>query len=130
VGQLDEAALATRVVDELESIGLIDRTVVLEWRHHVLASAYPVYALDYTRRVREVMDGLATVRNLDLLGRGGRFFYSHLHDQMRLAREYTQTPAVRAMSAAVRPPPSELVRWHSFEPHAAPLVTRARRFPA
>lgn len=38
----------------------------------------------------EVVAGLQAVRNLDLLGRGGLFFYSHLHDQLRLGREYVR----------------------------------------
>jgi hypothetical protein len=40
--------------------------------------------------VREVRAALTRVQNLDTLGRGGLFFYSHLHDQMRFARDYVE----------------------------------------
>lgn len=33
-------------------------------------------------------DAIGTIENLDLLGRGGLFWYSHLHDQMRLAKDW------------------------------------------
>jgi len=90
VAELPEAALAERVGGELAGIGLIDPREIIEWRHHLLANAYPVYALDWSRSVAEVMVGLGAIRNLDLLGRGGLFFYSHLHDQLRLGREYVR----------------------------------------
>lgn len=91
VASLDDAALAGRVIDDLSRVGLIDATEVLEWRHHRLPNAYPVYALGWSRTVAEVVAGLAGIRNLDLLGRGGLFFYSHLHDQLRLGKDYVRT---------------------------------------
>ena len=87
--------MAARVIDELEGVGLIERRSVIEWRHHFLANAYPVYSLGYRERVAEIERGVASVPNLDLLGRGGRFWYSHLHDQLRAAKNY-----VRSFSAS------------------------------
>jgi hypothetical protein len=49
-----------------------------------------VYALDWSRTAAEATAGLRGLRNLDLLGRGGLFFYSHLHDQLRLGKEYVR----------------------------------------
>jgi protoporphyrinogen oxidase len=60
----------------------------MEWRHHLLPNAYPVYSLGWERRTAELLAEMARVGNLDLLGRGGLFLYSHLHDQIRLGREY------------------------------------------
>jgi len=34
------------------------------------------------------MDALSAILNLDLIGRGGQFFYSHLHDQLRFGKDY------------------------------------------
>jgi protoporphyrinogen oxidase len=90
VSGLSEEALVARVVDELEEVRLIARTEVLETRHHFLANAYPVYASGYDEHVREVRAALTRIQNLDTLGRGGLFFYSHLHDQMRFARDYVE----------------------------------------
>ena len=88
---LTDEALAARVIDELEGVGLIERRSVVEWRCHFLPNAYPVYSLGYRELLAEVEHGVAGVRNLDLLGRGGRFWYSHLHDQLRAAKDYVRS---------------------------------------
>jgi len=48
-------------------------------------------AFDYADSVRAIRDGLRAIANLDLLGRGGLFWYSHLHDQLRLAKDYIRS---------------------------------------
>jgi protoporphyrinogen oxidase len=80
--------LATRVLAELDSIGIISASKVIEWRHHFLPNAYPVYSLNYQARVAQIIEGLGEISNLDLIGRGGQFFYSHLHDQLRFGKDY------------------------------------------
>jgi protoporphyrinogen oxidase len=90
VQQLSDDALAARVIDEVATLGLVERARVLEWRHHFLANAYPVYTLDCARTVAVVLDALARIANLETVGRGGRFFYSHLHDQLRFGRDYVE----------------------------------------
>jgi len=80
--------LATRVIAELSSIGIIEASKVIEWRHHFLPNAYPVYSLNYQNRVARIVKGLGAIANLDLVGRGGQFFYSHLHDQLRFGKDY------------------------------------------
>jgi len=85
---LPESDLLARVVREVASTGLVRPRDVLESRHHWLPAAYPVYALGHAEAVRELEAGLAPLANLTLLGRGGRFWYSHLHDQLSTARSY------------------------------------------
>ena len=80
--------LAARVIAEIDSIGIVSASKVLEWQHHFLPNAYPVYSLGYAAQVAEVVEGLSAISNLDLLGRGGQFFYSHLHDQLRFGKDY------------------------------------------
>ena len=80
--------LATRVMAELDSTGIIKREKVIEWRHHFLPNAYPVYSLNYSSRVSRIREALGAISNLDLIGRGGQFFYSHLHDQLRFGKDY------------------------------------------
>jgi protoporphyrinogen oxidase len=87
-GRLDEESLFRDAVDHLEELGLLSRNRVLEWRHHVLSNAYPVYSLDYAERVQSIMKSVAEPANLEVLGRNGLFFYSHLHDQLRFAKDY------------------------------------------
>jgi protoporphyrinogen oxidase len=99
-----DAALVERVVRELAGVGLVRPPEVIEWRHHVLPNAYPVYALGHREAVGTVVGALGAIRNLDLLGRGGLFWYSHLHDQLRLGRRYVGELADRpAAGDAWRP---------------------------
>jgi protoporphyrinogen oxidase len=103
LASLDDAALAARVVAELAGIGLVDPATVVEWRHHILPNAYPVYGLDYSGAVATVRDALGAIENLDLLGRNGLFWYSHLHDQLRLAKDYVGTlPSLRKAAVSAR----------------------------
>jgi protoporphyrinogen oxidase len=86
--------LAAQVVEELNLIGLIRREQVVEWRVHRLPFAYPVYSMGYAREVAIIKNGLASFVNLDTLGRAGNFFYSHLHDQLRLGKDYVNALAI------------------------------------
>jgi protoporphyrinogen oxidase len=97
-----DTALAERVIAELAGVGLLERREVIEWRHHLLPHAYPVYGLGWERQAAIVVAALEQVRNLDLVGRGGLFFYSHLHDQMRMGKNYLRTLATEQYAAALR----------------------------
>ena len=46
IGKLDPAELAERVIAELAATALVEPREVLDWRHHWLPNAYPVYALE------------------------------------------------------------------------------------
>ncbi|HJQ82498.1 MAG TPA: FAD-dependent oxidoreductase [Candidatus Binatia bacterium] len=93
---LSDGALVDRVVSELERLGLVRPDAVLETHVHFLPHAYPVYALDFGATVARVLDALAGIENLDTLGRGGRFVYGHLHDQLGVAKEYVARRAAAA----------------------------------
>jgi protoporphyrinogen oxidase len=79
--------LAERVTAELVALKLVNRAEVLEWKHHFLANAYPVYSTDYSREVRIITEEFAQISNLTTLGRAGLFSYGHLHDQLRMAKD-------------------------------------------
>lgn len=91
IEQLSDEELAARVVQELSALRLVNPSDVLEWRHHRVANAYPVYAIDYARDVAVIQESLETIENLDTLGRAGQFVYSHLHDQLRYGKDYVAT---------------------------------------
>jgi protoporphyrinogen oxidase len=97
IGQLSDADLASRVIDEIVSLGLVHRDRVLDWKHHAVPNAYPVYARGYAEQVATIRAALQPIVNLDTLGRAGQFLYSHLHDQLRHAKDYvdalTKAPA-------------------------------------
>jgi protoporphyrinogen oxidase len=88
VSAMSDNAVAALVIDELVSTGLIKRADVMQWRHHWLPNAYPVYSLGYEQEVATIAADLKQFTNLDTIGRAGSFFYSHLHDQLRLAKDY------------------------------------------
>jgi len=79
--------LAERVKTELVALKLVKREEVVEWKHHFLANAYPVYSTDYSSEIRIITEALAQISNLSTLGRAGLFFYGHLHDQLRMAKD-------------------------------------------
>ncbi len=79
--------LAERVIAELAALKLVNRAEVVEWKHHFLANACPVYSTDYSSQVRIITNALAQISNLSTLGRAGMFFYGHLHDQLRMAKD-------------------------------------------
>ena len=79
--------LAERVMTELVALKLVNRADVVEWKHHFLANAYPVYSTGYSNEIRIITESLARISNLTMLGRAGLFFYGHLHDQLRMAKD-------------------------------------------
>ena len=88
--------LAARVIDELAGVGLITPASVIAWEHRRLANAYPVYGLDYREHVDVILRAVAGIENLDVLGRNGLFWYSHLHDQLRSGKNYARSLAAEA----------------------------------
>ncbi len=91
IHSLETGRLLDRVLVELVDSGMIERGEVLDTRHHFLPAAYPVYRLDYQHAVAKIREGLAPIENLTTLGRGGLFFYSHLHHQLDWARRFVDS---------------------------------------
>lgn len=76
----EDPALVAGVVRDLDRVGLIRRTAVFGSTVTRLSRAYPVYARDYQAASGTVLDHLRGFSNLATLGRGGGFFYGHVHD--------------------------------------------------
>lgn len=89
-GQLSDEALYKSVVSDLSRLGLVEADKILEWKHHWLPNAYPVYSIDFSEKVDRLLKALSPFQNLNTLGRNGLFFYSHLHDQMHFAQEFIE----------------------------------------
>jgi protoporphyrinogen oxidase len=87
VERLSDEEFSRRVVGELSTLGLLDPKEVLESRPHFIPNAYPVCANGYARDVGVIREALASIHNLETLGRAGRFVYSHLHDQLRFGKD-------------------------------------------
>jgi protoporphyrinogen oxidase len=101
VERLPADRFTERVIGELEALRLLNPRDVIESRHHFVPNAYPVYANGYAGDVSVVAEALKRIANLEPIGRAGRFVYSHLHDQLRFARDYVRklSESARAESA-------------------------------
>ena len=76
----DEDVLVKDLVMNLEKMGLIKESNLLGHDLHRLPDAYPVYSKGYKATSELVLSYLSQFKNLWTLGRGGSFFYGHLHD--------------------------------------------------
>lgn len=97
VERLSDEAFAGKVVGELTDLGLLEPGEVLETHPHFIPNAYPVCANGYARDAGVIREALASISNLETIGRAGRFVYSHLHDQLRFGKD-----CVRRLIDAVR----------------------------
>ncbi|MDA1218371.1 MAG: FAD-dependent oxidoreductase [Chloroflexi bacterium] len=76
----DEERLVSELVQYLENMGLIDAAKLIGADVHRLTNAYPVYAKGYEQISEVILSYLRQFDNLWSLGRGGSFFYGHVHD--------------------------------------------------
>ena len=76
----DEKALVDDLIKYLDNMGLVKASRVIASDVHRLQNAYPVYSRDYKETAEIVLSYLRQFRNLWTLGRGGSFFYGHVHD--------------------------------------------------
>jgi len=83
--QADPAELATRDIEWLVKLGYLeDRRQVLGFRSHRERDVYPIYDLDYRRRLEPVMRWLERLPGLYLAGRGARFRYTNQDHSMEM----------------------------------------------
>ena len=83
VGEAPAGELAETALTLLERWGLARRAELLFARSLSLPAAYPVMEIGYQEGRDRVLGEVSKIRNLKILGRGGRFAYAHLHDMMR-----------------------------------------------
>ena len=61
-------------------MGLVNASLVTGYDTHRLENAYPVYFKEYEVISEIVLSYLRRFENFCTLGRGGSYFYGHLHD--------------------------------------------------
>ena len=76
----EDSSLIEGLVSSLHEMGLIDRSAVIDADVYRLPDAYPVYFNGYGEVSEVVLNYLAKFGNLWSLGRGGSYFYGHVHD--------------------------------------------------
>ena len=90
LSQVPARDLFNEVKRDLKKSALLDPAMILDWEHRFLPNAYPVYDLDFQENSSRVLAHLESFHNLSLTGRQGRFYYSHLHHQMRMAHDLVE----------------------------------------
>jgi len=86
----EDSMLIEGLVSSLHEMGLIDRSDVIDSDVHRLPDAYPVYFNGYDEVSGVVLNYLGKFENLWTLGRGGSYFYGHVHDFITEAVEVIQ----------------------------------------
>lgn len=76
----DEDRLVNGLVKRLDEMGLVKESRIFASEVSRLPDAYPVYSKDYKAASEVVLSHLRQFQNLWTLGRGGSFFYGHVHD--------------------------------------------------
>ena len=76
----EKEVLIDGLVQHLDQMGLVQPSKIIGTDVHRLAQAYPVYSRHYKETSEVVLSYLSRFRNLWTLGRGGSFFYGHVHD--------------------------------------------------
>ncbi|MBK8129680.1 MAG: hypothetical protein IPK53_12545 [bacterium] len=86
------------VAAHLHLANLISPRDVIGGRIHRLRAAYPILEVGVESIVRETQTYLNGLCNLHVVGRAGRFEYTHVHDLLRQGKELAQR-----MQASVEP---------------------------
>jgi protoporphyrinogen oxidase len=60
-----------------ETLGFINKNEIIGGFAFRAPQAYPVYDLDYQSNLQKIKDYVATIRNLQIVGRGGTFRYNN-----------------------------------------------------
>jgi protoporphyrinogen oxidase len=94
----DEGELVRGLVDRLDQVGLISRGRVAGSTVTRLRKAYPVYARDYREHSATVLRHLGRLGNLETIGRGGSFFYGHVHDFISAGAAAAERACARSAS--------------------------------
>ncbi len=98
---LDDRAVADRVVEDLVRIGLLPRAGQVErvWVRR-FGGAYPVYGVDYREQLSTVLAHLARFENLKVCGRQGSFWYGSTAQGIRQALDVVEKIDLSAIHAA------------------------------
>lgn len=78
IWNLEPRILCKEVVERLESIGLIQKDLVIGTYVHREREAYPLYKINYKRYLNKIMDFVMDLEGILPLGRGGLFRYNNM----------------------------------------------------
>ncbi|NLW74950.1 MAG: NAD(P)-binding protein [Methanomicrobiales archaeon] len=84
IWRMDSQKLCELSLTTLEKYNFLQRTDIIDAYVHKERFAYPVYDLEYQKNVNIIMDYLQNLKNLTLVGRGGRFRYNNLDHALEM----------------------------------------------
>lgn len=87
-------ALVDRVKRDLIKIGLTKSDLINNVHIAKFSQAYPVYTLDYRQNLDQAQKKLSHIKNLQLFGRTGSFWYNNMDHSIKQALAYCQTGAI------------------------------------
>lgn len=80
--KIPDSELIDLAKNELEKIGLVKKSQILDGMVLKIADAYPVYELNYKEDLNLVLDYLTKFKNLKLIGRNGAHQYNNMDTAM------------------------------------------------
>ncbi len=84
---LEDCKLIQLVCSRLSQIGWIKEEEVIDALVKRINYAYPILEIGQKEKIQEVTSFMKNFSNLKVLGRNGKFTYSHLHNMMRFGKE-------------------------------------------
>lgn len=88
-----DSEITRRITEELLRLEWFGRGEVISALVERMVRAYPVLDLGYQSACRTIVDRLAQLENLQLLGRNARFEHASLHHMLRQAKDLVARPA-------------------------------------
>jgi protoporphyrinogen oxidase len=87
---LPEKELIEIVHTGLERLGLFQDGEVIDNYVHRMSHAYPILEVKLEEKIDQLHSYLTRFSNLKVLGRNGKFLYTHLHDMLRFGMDVIQ----------------------------------------
>ncbi len=81
----EEEKAIEKVVTDLENEKIISREEIIESHVFKAPNAYPIYLLDYEKKLETVFKWIDRISNLQSIGRQGAFSYVNSHIAMKMA---------------------------------------------
>ena len=81
---IEENHAKEMVINDLVKEGLLDKNEILETHVFKAPHAYPIYLLNYEKDLKVLFDWVDSIKNLQTIGRQGRFQYINSHVAMKM----------------------------------------------
>ena len=104
IWRMDEDELVEQTCRDLQRVGLFEAREVLDAKVVRLNHAYPVLELGSADKIKALLDYLVGFSNLRVIGRNGRFVYTHVHDMIRFGLDTVAELAAHETGASSSTP--------------------------